>query len=359
VPCTSAASPAIMDSQIATQFDDRRGVWGPLLLARMELANANLCHFRRGDWIPFEGRVRGVPVLRGRAEIQDDMSWTGKIELNAISSVLPPETAISTLLAGYKREDPFPIGRLVELHNASKDPAERREISFLIGTNAVEVSKRSKEEQALMVSYLEMAALEGHPVAMYMVAQLAGLPDLIYKATANEATSSTAHQKLDDALQTPAGAYLFRSAEANYFKAVSTFKRAERFGLVLSQKGITLSDIPTVYNVDAAVNARLQERSLGSILPAGLSIQNCDDTWCHVAGGSKFRMTVNEAACNPTGAGAASCMVTARFILTNDLGDGPSNWQKQFMSMTTNAAQFNFSAELAVTGKTWKIVRMQ
>lgn len=358
-PCTSNDHPVILDSQVATQFDDTRGVWGPLWQARMQLDYGQLCRFGPGDWIAFEGRIRGVPVRRGAAEIQDDMSWTGQMEIETIASLLPPDTAISTFLSGYKREDPLPVDQLVDLYEASHDPAERREIAYLIGANAMAVSKRSKDEQDRLVGYLEQAAQAGHPVAMFMMAQLAGLPDLVWEATANVATSAAAHDKLDAALQTTAGTYLFQSAEANYVEALRTLKRAETFGVVISRQGVVLADTPTLHNMDAAVNARLQERSLGSLLPAGFAIEDCDGTWCHVLGGSKFRITVDGVACDPTAEGAASCIVTARFILTNDFGDGADNWQKQFMSLTSNAAPFNFSADLVTTGNSWTIVKME
>lgn len=359
MPCTSNALPVILDSQVATQFDAATGVWGPLWEARLQLDYGSFCRFRAGDWIVFEGRVRGVPVLRGAAEIKDDMGWTGQIQLQPIASVLPPETAISAFLSEYDRKAYLSVDRLVEIYEASNNPAEKRETAYIIGAMAMKVAKRSQEEQERLVGYLEMAAQEGHPVAMFNVAQLAGLPEYIWEATANVATSAEAYDKLDAALQTTAGMYLFQSAEANYVDAIRTLKRAETFGLVVSEEGVVLAKTPTLYNMDTAVNALLQERSLGSLLPVGFAFENCDGTWCYVLGGSKFRITVDGVTCNATGEGTASCMVTARFILTNDFGDGTDNWQKDFMSLTSNAAPFNFSADAVAVGKSWKIVKLQ
>ena len=358
-PCPNENYPVILDSQASAQFDDTRGIWGPLGRARMELDFAQICRFSAGQWVHFEGRVRGVPVNRGRAEIMNDMGWTGQIEVESISSILPPESSLSTFLSGKDPQAPLPLDELAALYEASTDPAERREIAYLIGSGAMTVRQRSQEEQDFMVAFLERAAAAGHPIAMFNLSELSGLPELIYEATANVPTSGKALEKLDTVLPTIAGTYLFQSAEANYGQALRTLQRAKTFGLRISRDGVTLADTPTLHNVDAAVNAHLQANSFGSFIPAGVAIQNCDGTWCYVIGGSKFRITVDGVACNATGSGAAQCAVTARFILTNDFGNNAANWQASFMSMTSNAAPFNFSADLVVEANKWKVVRMQ
>lgn len=358
-PCTSPELPLIVDSQVAPKLNDDREFFGPLWSARLEIDNAQLCRFRPGDWVNFERRVRGVPVYRGRAEVLDDMGWTGRLEVEAISSVLPPETGLSSFLATRDPKAPFPFEQLKELYDVSDDPAEKRELAFLIGSMAVSTGNQSQLDQSVMVDYLERAAEAGHPVAMFNLVQLSGLQEYIWEATANVSSSAEALEKLSDLLPTQAGTYLFQSAEANYAQALRTLKRAETFGLDISQNGVKLAELPTLYNVDAAVNAHLQETSYGNMLPAGVAIQRCDGTWCHIIGGSKFRITVDGVACKALGSGSVSCDVTARFILTNDFGNDAANWQASFMSLTTNAAPFGFSTELIEDRGRWKVVRMQ
>lgn len=345
-PCTSASSPVIIDSLSAPNIHFR-----PLRNFVLDSEVAGTCRFAPGAKVHFLHRVGGIDVARGIATTAEMQSFEEGLNLTALGEA-PPETPVATLLRTTSiGSDAFPA-RLVEIHAQEADPAERARLAWLLfqlgdGRDAAARERRN--------AYLAEALDAGNPAAMYAAA--GEFVEMVYQATTpGDPGRNDALSKVKAAATGQSARMLLASAERGYAPALQTLRRAVENGFAVTPGGVAMSDTPSTPELERAFLARFN-RAAKVVTVWFPDTTHCDESWCYVPPGNRYRFLVRDKACRAAGPGMARCTVVYSYVAGNTMV-GDDFWGNAVNDMSAKG-RGRLQLDLARTSDTWSITSLQ
>lgn len=344
-PCTSAEQPAIIVTAASRPVDYRS------LFRMVNAADVTgVCRFPPGTPIHFIQQVGAVAVARGSVTAADLSSFEQDLRVTALAAP-PAETPFGALLATSELSDEALPARLADLHAQSANPAEKARIAWLLYQL---VRGRDAEAVARRDAYLAEALAADNPAASYAAA--GEFVELVYQATTpGDPRRSEAMAQVGAAATGKAAQMLLAAAEAGYAPAIQALQRAADNGWSVTRRGMVLADVPSDPDIERAILARLsREAQLHFWMLPGYT--HCDENWCYVPPGNRYRFKVRQSACSATGPDLARCVLTYGFISNNMMvGDGFFG-NKITHAMSRDSARMQI--DVARAGTTWEITQL-